>query len=569
MSQPEIPAGQPSGPWRSRFRPSPVVLAAVALLLAGTALRVVFALKGVESPMIDENEVAEQAVAFMGGELKAHFLKYGPLTMYVLAGIYRLAALLHGQSSLEYASRVFFDGAEHYAIARLYTVGWLSVLALLAFLSFRRRLGAAPALLACALLAFPFIEVLGQGARIDYPQGAFQCIALLALGEVVARPRLRYWLAAGVFAGLGIATKPLPGLLLGPCFLVASWAAAATRADGRRRPPLARLGAALTSPGMWLAGVAVAACAAVGDPAMLDIGSFIQSQREAVALHSSGKLQARASIADSFAMLRVPFLIALAAAVVLVLIARDIGALNIALFIAVYLAAFAGRQARTYFFIAPAAASCLLVGHAWAALSALVLPRLREPRWLSWALAPVAILLLQSPLRYLFGQRLAPNNATEARAWVYEHIPSGTPIFHLGLRPSGPRLVATDEKLQARWGDHFDYGRNNYRFLKEAFRHAFRAYQKSGLPRYPLAVHDDKPYPRADNRLPRWLTDNLVARARQDGQRYIIVAGYRGDVHELGYRWLDQAQLETQIGNIAIFRVPDAPPATAPVSNSN
>ena len=84
-----------------------------------------------------------------------------------------------------------------------------------------------------------------------------------------------------------------------------------------------------------------------------------------------------------------------------------------------------------------------------------------------------------------------------------------------------------------------------------------------------MAVHDDKPYPRADNRLPRWLTDNLVARARQDGQRYIIVAGYRGDVHELGYRWLDQAQLETQIGNIAIFRVPDAPPATAPVSNSN
>lgn len=560
---------------RSRLRPSPVVIAAAALLLLGTAMRVRFAVSGAESPLIDENEVVEQAVAFMGGELKVQFLKYGPLTMYVLAGIYHVAALLHGQSPLEYASRVFFDGTEHYAIARIYTVGWLSVLALLAFLSFRRRLGSGPALLACGLLAFPFIEILGPGARIDYPQGAYQCIALLALGEVAAQRRLGYWIAAGAFAGFAIASKPLPGLLLGPCFLVASWAGAGTRADGSRRAALARLGAALASPGMWLAGVAVLTCAALGDPAILDLGHFIASQREAVELHSGNTLQARSSIPDSFARLGLPFLVALATALVLVALRRDISALNIALFIGIYVAAFLGRQARTYFFIAPAAASCLLVAHAWAAFDAIVGPRLRErlsfldPRWLSWAVAPFALVLLQSPLRGLFQQRLTPNPATTTRAWLYEHVPSGTPLFYLGMRPSGPRIVVTSEKLQARWGDHFDYGRQKYAFFREAFHHAFTTYQKSAEPRYPVAVHDGRPYPRSARRMPRWLTDNLVARARKNGQRYIIVAGYRErDVRDLGYRWVDQAILETQVGDIAILRVPGASPGTAQTSRA-
>jgi dolichyl-phosphate-mannose-protein mannosyltransferase len=575
MAQPETPEEQSNGPVRSRVGPSPVVLAAVAVLLVGTALRVWFAVRGAESPMIDENEVVEQAVAFMGGELKMHFLKYGPLAMYVLAGIYHVAALLHGESTLDYASHVFFEGTEHYAIARVYTVGWLSVLALLAFLSFRRRLGPAPALLACALLAFPFIEILGQGARIDYQQGACQGIALLALGEVAARPRLRYWLAAGVFAGFAVATKPLPGLLIGPCFLVASYAAAGTRADGSRRPPLARLGAALLAPGMWLAGLAVAGCAVLGNPAMLDIGQFVQSQREAVELHSGNKLQARASISDSFLRLQLPYLLVVAAAFVLVALRRDISGLNIALFFVVYLAAFVGRQGRTYFFIAPAAASCLLVAHAWAALEALVLPRLRqlrslrEPGRLAWAAGLVALLSLQGPLRALWSQRLAPNPATVTGAWLKEHAPSGTPIFYVGMRASGPRIVATDRKLQASWGDHFGYGRQNYRFLKQAFRHAHAEYRKSGKPIYPLVVHDDKPYPRKDNKMPRWLTDNLVARARKDKQRFIVVAGYReNDVRELGYRWFDQAVLEIEARHIAIFSVPDPPPVTAPASDA-
>jgi hypothetical protein len=193
------------------------------------------ALRHSDAPAIDENEVVEQAAAFLGPDLTHYFPKYGPLTMYVLSGIYRVAAWLHGQTNLEYASRVFFEGAEHYAIARVYTYSWLSVLALTAFFVLKRQLGNAPALLACTLLSFPFLEILLDGARIDTPQAAFQGLALLALTEVVsprvgaggqATPRLQYWLAAGCCAGLAFATKPLPGLLIAPAFLVAGWFAA-------------------------------------------------------------------------------------------------------------------------------------------------------------------------------------------------------------------------------------------------------------------------------------------------------------------------------------------------------
>jgi 4-amino-4-deoxy-L-arabinose transferase-like glycosyltransferase len=283
------------------------IAVALAIVIAGTLLRLSIAVRNAETPMIDENEVAEQAVAFLGPDLNFYFLKYGPLTMYAIAAIYRVAAALHGITPLEYASRVFLEGTEHYTIARVYTSSWLSVLALVAFFVLRRQLGVRAAWLACALLAFPLIDVLAFGARIDAPQAAFQCLALLALTEVVARPGWKAWVAAGACAGLGIATKPLPGLLLAPAFLLASWFASAERADGSRRALLERLGVTFGAPGLWIAALACVICAVAGNPELIQVQRFIDSQRQAVELHSGDALQARSSIPDTFLALRWPF----------------------------------------------------------------------------------------------------------------------------------------------------------------------------------------------------------------------------------------------------------------------
>jgi Dolichyl-phosphate-mannose-protein mannosyltransferase len=553
--------------WRRYWGPTAwALLAALAIIVTGTTLRMMIAVRNVETPMIDENEVTEQAVAFMGPDQRFYFLKYGPLTMHVLAAIYRVAAAMHGITPLEYASRVFLEGSEHYAIARVYTFGWLSVLALVAFVALRRQLGPGPALLVSALLAFPFLEVLVAGARIDVPQAAFQCLGLLALTEVVVRPRWGYWLAAGACAGLAVATKPLPGLLIAPSFLLTSWFAAARRGDGTPRSALARLGATFAAPGLWLAALACVVCAVAGDRELIHLQEFIESQRAAVTLHSGHARASRRSIPDTFLLLGIPFLACTAASALLLAIGRDRRALVIGLFVLVYVGAFVGRDSRTYFMVAPAAALCILLGYGWARVEAL-LARLPMQRWLRWAWVPLAALLSVSTVRARWQLSLRDNPVLATSRWVRANVPSGTRVFHLGGRPYGTYLVPTSEKLQSQWGDHFDYGRIRYRFFREAFHLGYENYIKSGQPRYVIEVRDEGPQPRGTNRNKRWVTDSLVRRAREKKQKYIILAGFRErDVRDLGYPWFEQAILEKQVSGIAIFRVPDAPPAVpAPV----
>jgi hypothetical protein len=556
--------------WPRRWtRDTWATLAALTLVVAGTLLRMSVAVRHSEAPMIDENEVVEQAVAFMGPDLRFHFLKYGPLTMYVLSGIYRVAAALHGVTSLEYASRVFFDGAEHYAIARVYTLAWLEVLALAAFFFLRRQVGRAPALLVCALLAFPFIEVLAWGARIDIPQAAFQGLALLALGEACAGSRSRYWLMAGACMGLAIATKPLPGLLIAPSFLLASWFAAAQRPDGSPRPLLSRLGATLAGRGLWLAALAAVLVAVLGNPALIDIREFVQSQREAVALHSGNALAPRNSLTATFLMLRPGFLLTAALAAACCLAARDRRALLLGLFVAVYVAAFVGRASREYFMVAPAAALCLLVGYGFAHVQGWLEARPLS-RWFEWIWIPLAAALTFLPARAIIARNAGSHRVPDAARWIHANVPAGTRMFHLGGRPYGTYLVTTDEKVQGRWGDHFEYGRHKYRYMRDAFHLAYDAYVKSGRPRYHIEVRDESPKPRRTNRNKRWITDGLLRRAREKKQKYIIVYGYRErDVRELGYTWFNEAVLEQQFGDIAIFRVPDASPLAGPASVSS
>jgi hypothetical protein len=567
-----VPAhdSEPRPGWRrSLSAPPGWALAALGLLIVGTALRFWVATRQIETPGIDENEVVEQAVAFMGDDHRFYFLKYGPLTMYALAFIYRGVALLHGTTALDYASRVFLEGSEHYLIARLYVVSWLSVAALYAFWVFRRQSGPGPALLVLSLLAFPVVEVLAPGARIDIPQAAFQGMALLALSEVLRTRRRVHWLVAGACAGLAIATKPLPGLLVIPCFIAAAWFASKPEEGAPPRSLPARLLATFGSPGLWLAALACIACALLGDPAMLDIQTFVQSQREAVTLHSGNALHARANIGDSLAQLRLPLLLAALGAGGLSALRRDARGALYALFILVYLAALWGRASRHYFLVAPAVAVCLLVGVGWARLTELRTSE-RWQRWARQAWAPAAALFIALPVHTCWARAHKPSASALAREWILEHVPSGTRLFHVGWKPSGPQLVTTDPKVEARWGDHFDYGRSKYPFLRKAFRLGFANYMASDKPRYDIRVHDGLPYSRASKLTPRSITDKLLRQAQQDGISYIILAGYREPTWQaLGYKWFSEAVFEQEFPKIAIFRVPAPGPVvqtSAPVT---
>src|SRR3954463_13864042 len=105
----------------------------VALCALGFYLRWLNAHADLSSPSVDENDVVQQGVAFMGGEWKYYLPEYGALPMYGLAALYRLVAWLHGQTALEYAARVFYDGAEQYLLARLICVASYVPLAIVSY----------------------------------------------------------------------------------------------------------------------------------------------------------------------------------------------------------------------------------------------------------------------------------------------------------------------------------------------------------------------------------------------------------------------------------------------------
>jgi hypothetical protein len=546
-----------------------VTFVAVLICSLGAAIRLAVAAHDSGSPFIDENEVVEQAVAFMGGDLRHHFPKYGPLTMYVLAAIYHAVAAIRGLTGLEYASRVFFERAEHYFIARAFLAATLVVVAWLAFTSFRRQFGAVPALIVCFLLGLPWVDALYQGARIDTFQAALQGVALLTLAELVARPRRRAWVLAGACAGLAIAVKPLPGVLLLPCFPLASWFAAAQRGDGGTRAGLVRLGAALREPGLWLAALACIVCAFAANPTMWNLREFVASQQEAVTLHSTTpSSRTHRSVIETFAAMGWTFLAATALAALTGVVRRDPRALLATSFIVVYAAAFWGRDARAYFMVAPAIAACLLIGYAFAGAYARSAQRTR--RWLACAL-PCAALLAAAPAWRLY-QRTGSPRSRDAEQWFFANIPSGTPLVYVG--PRALPLVGTDEKVQGRWGDHFEYGRHHYKFYRRAFHEGYTRYLASDQPRYPMVVHDRKPVPRS-KRMPRSLSDRLLDKAQAAGQRYIVLSGYKErSVLQLGYRWFGRAILEKEVKGLAIFRVPEKEagaatlPASAPPSGS-
>jgi len=550
--------GSLAGFWRGHG----FTIAALTLVFVGALWRLRIAAHELSTPLIDENEVVEQAVAFMGGYLEHHFVKYGPLTMYVLSGVYRLAAALHGLSTIEYASRVFFRGEEHYFIARALTSLSLSALALVAFFHLRRSLGPRPALVAAAGLGLPCVDVLVVGARIDMPQAMFQGLALLALGAASISGSRRAWLGAGVAAGLGIASKPLPGLLLVPCFPIASWFAVQHAGGRESRRWWAWCLAALAHPGLWIAALAALLAALLGDPAIVNFGEFVASQRAAVALHSGPGVGSGQRVVASFETLGLPFCALLFASFGLVLVKGSPPARLVALFLVVYLAAFWGRS-RHYFLAAAVVAACLLIAHGVASAERLLDREGAASVWFRRVAPALPLLMVLAPLARIEQRIAIPSGARAARDWIHANIASGTRLHYVGWRGAGPRLVANSASVQAAFGDHFGYGREHYAFLKQAFERGYADYASSGAPRYAIAQYHNKPVSRASGKAPRSITDGLLKTARAQKRPYIVIAGHGGrEVQALGYTWFKEAVLEWDSGGIAIFRVPAAAPPT-------
>jgi hypothetical protein len=552
----------------------------LVLCAFGAFLRFLNAHGDLATPHRDENDVVVQAVAFMGPDHEYHLLEYGPLPMYLLAGVYRVVAWVRGLTPLRYAARVMFDYQEHYLIARLFCAACYLVLAWATHRVLAPRFGRVAAGISAILLSSPCIDVLTSSTvRIDIAQGAFQIGALLGLIVAMESGKVRHWVMAGLLAGCAIASKPLPGLLVLPCFMLAAWLAVAQAPGGRPqagtgaprwRRLAQRLRALVLHPGMWCAALAVLLAELLCNPTSRHLQRFITAQREAIALYGGESapgrhenlIQAFAPLGHGFGAIALPCLLA-------ALWRGDRRTKLIAAFVLIYSGAFLGKPIRHYYLVAPAMALCLVIGIG-AAVSlergrksgrgTPQLWRLLEPLLALALIACVAV----APLLRLDEIRKEISNQTLAQEWILSHVPAGTRIFQFGTFNDGPRLVSMSDRQQARFGDYFEYGRTNYAFLREAFRIAYEGYVASGRPRYRLEVTSISPV-LASEQKPAWLARSLDQHAREKQQEYIVLAGFSGatDPRELRYRWLRSVELAAQFEWIAIFHLLPLPSGSA------
>jgi glycosyltransferase involved in cell wall biosynthesis len=561
---------------------APLTLLCCAL---GFWLRWVNAHSDLGSPSVDENDVIQQAVAFMGGEWRYYLPEYGALPMYLLAALYRLVAWLRGLSVLDYAGRVFFDAQEQYLLGRLFCAACYVPLAVCSYRYLAPRFGRAAATISACLLSLPLLDQLTKSTvRIDVPQGSFQLGAMLLLALAVETGRWRHWLGAGLCAGLGMACKPLPGLLVAPCFVAASWYAADVPAGGAAGPGkalLVRSVRSLARPALWAAGALALAVAVLANPSAADVKEFIRGQSNATSYYSGPNAPgAHLTAFEALRGLRLPLLISAALSTVAMVFLPDRRAKLIALFPLVYASAFWGRPVRAYYMVAPAMALCVVIGICLGLLierrrpsgaphvqRAVVPVRGNLPARWSVVLAPglalgFLALVTWVPVHDLYLEKQLISNVTLAREWIHANVPAGTKVFQYGTFAAGPRLVAASAKQAAEWGDFFDYGREKYDFYERAFRHAYKQYRALGRPYYDIESYRAAAEPA--NRVKPWLARSLARRAARAGQEYIILAGYRGDDYrQLGYTWIDEVESLQQFGKTVIFRVPLATLAPA------
>jgi hypothetical protein len=542
----------------------------------GFVLRVLNAHADLGSPHVDENAVVDQAVAFMGGEWRYYLPEYGPLPMYLLAGVYHVVARLHGLSALDYASRIFFDYEEQYFIGRLFFVACYALLAFVVYRVFAPRFGRWAAALGSLLLSLPVVDILTTSkARVDVAQGACQVGALLGLCLALDSGRLRHWLLAGLCAGCAIACKPMPGLLVVPCFVAASWFAseadaARARAACGERPGLLQASQVFglrvlytaKRPALWGAGLAALLASFACNPTSLNIQEFIGAQRTAMGYYSGSKAPGdHQEVLQLFFALGTPFLVAAILSTFGVLLFRDARARLIALFPLVYTLGFWGRPMRAYYLVAPAMALCLVIAIVFGALlerlgSSRALPALaRNLLGPILAVSGVAA-LAATPLTELNRTRHIVSGETRAREWILANVPSGTKLYHFGGYGDGPRLVTDSMEEQAKYADYFEYGREHYRFLGAAFHVAYERYVNQGRPRYGID-HTRRRAGPIGHGTARWLTHSLDAHAIAHGEEYIILCRFAGgsNVLNLHYPWFKSVDLVQQFGHVAIFRV--------------
>ena len=196
------------------------------IVLISITLLTVFAFRlsqldtAVSYPSICENDSVMPAVGFFDGDLDMHWYKYGPLTAYVLSTIYAISSVIQGESIDTTASKIFFDSDHFYIIARILNLAISILLGLITFRLAKYLFGKRTGYVALIIGLFPIVDLLSDfKLRIDTMLALWILLSVYRLVKLIQERKSKYYIYAGIFWGLALATKPLPAFVLIPCII--------------------------------------------------------------------------------------------------------------------------------------------------------------------------------------------------------------------------------------------------------------------------------------------------------------------------------------------------------------
>lgn len=514
------------------------------LLLAMAAIRLIFVARDLPYYFIDENEIVEPALAYLCGDLDPHWYKYGPLFSYLLSIIYKawqwVSAIALGWTPEDFYYAAFFAPTPFYVLARAFHEAIILAIVGVSY-CFAKRFYDRPTALAVLILASaPLLNMTTAPrftARLDTLQGFFCLLSIFMAAHLSKDHRsLGIYAGAGCLAGLSIATKPLPGLVLLPTLflahILAVWPETATR--NRRRS----LGLVL-HPGILVgAGVLVLTHCIVHPYSVIKFSVFYQEQYNVL---FSSAAQGGKYLGYDFNWLILlwgwPLTIASAIALLMAWRWSDPPSRLLWTYVITFCCVFLAFKTRMYWYNAVFPALLLLIARLLALLAHASVKVIRVPP--SVAAAFLAAGLVMGPWieagsiawsSWPLEASIEKRTDRAAQHWIERCIPAHSSILLVGWYSINlPRIVADTAKTQALWGEHFMYKRSENKPWIKVFTRSYKLFQKTGRQSYRVAnIRRNYNDSHADERLNTVFRESLAAVVLKNGFKYLVTASPEG-----------------------------------------
>ncbi len=459
---------------------------------------------------IDENELVEFSIGYFGGDMDPHWYKYGAFYSYILHYIYNFQIMFSSMSEEEFVQSAFIDCSHLYYTAR-FVNGLLHLgMAFVTYEIVKQMFTKRTALIVFAIACFPILGLLTNFTiRVDTLLAFWSTCALYYVVRLAKEPKLKYYLLAGLFVGFGIATKPLPGILILPTVFFGHVAGYLMASYSGKKNFNYYLGL-LMNPKVFVLPAAAFVGNFIGNPySILNFDGFWTETEKIIKEEGGYDFVAGWDVTRFFNITGEVFTF-FAFTLIFYGIFRglkrkDWVSLLPASYAIIFWVIFSFGAARNYFYIPVFLVLVTYIGVAINDLSVLLKGKLNEKKQFG-LIASCVFLILAQPA-YSVVSKVIPRSFIDsdteytvlaAKSYLEENVNGKASVVFAGFYVSHPRVVLGEvgnygigsRKLNGNvWGDYFMYGRGNNEFLIEQFQKWHTGYLASGERRFDNAIY--------------------------------------------------------------------------------